>query len=328
MESLGRYICSFSDHLQIEPKSGVGRSALSRVLGTQQMGVSVVMLPPGTRSCLPHAESGEEEFAYVLSGQPSIWINGETYQLRAGHAVGFASGMGVCHTIINDGPEPAYLVNIGERTKTDNLCAFPLNPEQAATSDMAWKNWPAQKFGAHPGTPGSGIAPRDPEGVPEILFAPSLEGRGTFSYRGDTETFAAGVRLNKKLNLKMIGIHHEIMSPGKRSSWPHAESLEEEFCFVLRGNPTIWINGYLFAAKPGDLVFFEPRTNLAHTVLNETSEDVEYLGFGLTAEALPGGKIYYPYHPARNEECRAKGHLWEDRPHPVLGPDEGRPRGR
>lgn len=327
MELLSRYVCRPADHFKVESSTGVAVAPLGKILGTQQIGVSVVMLPPGTRSSLPHAESHEEEFCFVLSGTPSVWINGHTYGLQPGHAVGFAAGTGIAHTIINDGPEPAYILNIGERTKPENLCAFPLNPEQQAASDMAWTDCPPQTFGPHPGTPGSSIAPQLPDGVPQILFAPSLPGRRTFSYRGDTETFAEGVRLNAKLDLKRLGIHHEILPPGKRTSWPHAESQEEEFCFVLKGTPTIWINGYLLPAQAGDLAFFEPQTNLAHTVLNESDEAVEYLCFGVTTEVLPHGQIYYPYHPARNEECREKGHLWEEnRPQPVLGPDDGRPR--
>ncbi|MEI6398182.1 MAG: cupin domain-containing protein, partial [Pseudomonadota bacterium] len=51
--------------------------------------------------------------------------------------------------------------------------------------------------------------------------------------------------------------------PGKRSSWPHAHSLEEEFAFILSGSPDIWMNGYIYLAKPGDGIYFPPGTNIA-----------------------------------------------------------------
>jgi len=328
MESLRRYILNYAGHLKVDPRYGVAVASLGQWLGTKQVGINVVLLPPGTRSSQPHAESLEEEFGYVLYGNPSVWINGETYRLGPGHAVGFPSGTGLCHTILNDGPGPACVLAIGERTKPENQWIAPLNPErrQSAGGTEWWESWPAQKFGPHPGIPGSGLEPMEPEGVPEILFAPGLPGRASFSYSGDTETFTEGVRLNARLKLKAVGINHEILPPGKRTSWPHAESKEEEFCFVLHGHPTIWINGHLLPAKPGDLVFFAPGTNLAHTVLNETSEPVEFLGFGPTSEACPGNRIYYPFHDARNADCRARGDLWEDRPAVTLGPDDGRAR--
>ncbi|MBS1983248.1 MAG: cupin domain-containing protein [Bdellovibrionales bacterium] len=327
MDSLRRYILSYSDVMLVDPKWGVGVAALGKKMGTKQVGVNVISLPPGTRSSMPHAESCEDEFGYVLAGNPSVWINGETYRLSPGHAIGFPSGTGVCHNVINDGPETALLVAIGERTKPENQYISPLNPEQEVEAgDAWWKSWPVQSFGPHPGTPGSRIPPKDPEGVPGIVFAPTLPGRKSFPYyKGSTETFSESVRLNSQVGVRAVGIHYEVLHPGKRSSWPHAESHEDEFCFVLRGCPTIWINGYRFAAKPGDLAFFEAQTNLAHTVINDTDEPIEYLGFGLTAEALPEGQIYYPFHSTRNEECRSKGKLWETRPQVTLGPDRGEP---
>ena len=326
MDSFRRYICSFSENLKVDPNFGVGVAALGRILDTKQIGVSVIQLPSGTRSSIPHAESLEEEFGYVISGQPSLWINGLSYQLHPGHTFGFPAGTGVCHTIINDGDEPACILNIGERTKADNQWISPLSPERSAEAGKAWwTSWPTQKMGQHPGTSGSGIVAQDPNEVPEIFFTPSLTDRNSFSYKGDNETFGKGVRLSTLMQLKMIGIHHEILGTGERSSWPHAESLMEEFCFVLKGHPSIWINGHVLKAKPGDLVFFEPGTNLAHTVMNETSEPIEYLGFGPTSLSCPNNRIYYPLHPARNEECRARGDLWEERPETRLGPHNGRP---
>jgi uncharacterized cupin superfamily protein len=168
---------------------------------------------------------------------------------------------------------------------------------------------------------------RESSAPTRVVDARSLK-RGSFSYPGDTETFGDGARLTKALELKALGINFEILSPGQRSSWPHAESLKEEFCFVLRGHPTIWINGYTHVAKPGDLVFFEPGSNLAHTVMNDSSDTVEYLGFGPTSEACAGNRIYYPFHAARNEQCRARGDLWEDRPSIQMGPHPGIPAAR
>ncbi len=68
-----------------------------------------------------------------------------------------------------------------------------------------------------------------------------------------------GLRLNR------LGIHHERLPPGRRTSYPHAESDEEEFIYVLDGYPEVWINGYLWKLEPGDSVGFPAGTGVCHT---------------------------------------------------------------
>jgi len=52
--------------------------------------------------------------------------------------------------------------------------------------------------------------------------------------------------------LKALGIHHERLPPGRRTSYPHAESAEEEFVYVIEGTPDVWLDGTLHRLKPGD----------------------------------------------------------------------------
>lgn len=112
-----RFIKNYSENTRIDPAFGVGVASLGKLLGTKRIGVNVVILPPGTRSSDPHAESLEEEFGYVVSGSPTLWIDGETVQLQPGHGFGFPSGTGICHSVINESLEPAVILAIGERTK-------------------------------------------------------------------------------------------------------------------------------------------------------------------------------------------------------------------
>jgi uncharacterized cupin superfamily protein len=62
--------------------------------------------------------------------------------------------------------------------------------------------------------------------------------------------------------------------PGERTSWPHAESIEEEFAYVLEGYPDAWINGFLHPLVAGDFVAFPSGTRIAHTFLNNTDKNV------------------------------------------------------
>ena len=73
-----------------------------------------------------------------------------------------------------------------------------------------------------------------------------VEGADDATYPDSNERFSVGAPLARRLGLGRIGIHHERLPPGRRTSYPHAESDEEEFVYVLEGYPEAWINGYLW----------------------------------------------------------------------------------
>jgi|GEM_PF-140260 len=141
------------------------------------------------------------------------------------------------------------------------------------------------------------------------------------TYPGSDELLSIGSPVGKKLGLEKIGIHIEIIPPGRRTSWPHAEKEEEEFAYVIEGTPEVWIDGHLHALHPGDFVAFPSGTGIAHTFLNNSSSSVLLLVGGERSKAE--NKIYYPLHPKRNEEMQAKNALWENYPQRDLGPHNG-----
>src|SRR6266446_3557858 len=69
----------------------------SKHFGFKKLGIHHVNLPPNSRTSLPHAESLEEEFVFVISGHPHVWIDGHVYELRPNCAVGFPAGTGIAH---------------------------------------------------------------------------------------------------------------------------------------------------------------------------------------------------------------------------------------
>ena len=81
-----------------------------------------------------------------------------------------------------------------------------------------------------------------------------LEDAEPHQYRGDDELMGFDAPLGEKLGLTRIGIHHVRVPPGRRVSYPHAESAEEEFVFVIEGRPDAWIDGHLHPLAPGDAV--------------------------------------------------------------------------
>src|SRR4051812_23821454 len=117
-------------------------------------------------------------------------------------------------------------------------------------------------------------------------------------YKGSEELLSIGAPVGRKLGLTKIGIHIETLLPGRRTSWPHAESEEEEFAYVIEGQPHVWVDGEIHQLKPGDFVAFPAGTGIAHTFMNNTETTCVLLVGGEANK--PTNKCYYPLHPARN----------------------------
>ena len=146
-----------------------------------------------------------------------------------------------------------------------------------------------------------------------------LEGADDSHYPGDDELMSIGAPLGRLLGLTRIGIHHERLPPGRRTSYPHAESAEEEFIFVLEGHPDAWIDGELHPLKPGDAVGFPAGTGVCHTFLNNTAQDVRLLVVG--EKSKPENRIRYPLNEVYEQTREDR---WADAPERPLGPHDGR----
>jgi len=146
-----------------------------------------------------------------------------------------------------------------------------------------------------------------------------LEGPDDGAYPGDTELMSIGAPLGRLLGLTRLGIHHERLPPGRRTSYPHAESSEDEFVFVLEGTPDVWIDGTLYRLTPGDGVAFPFGTGICHTFLNNTDEEVRLMVIG--EKRKPENRTRYPLHPALERSIPT---AWADAPARPLGPHDGR----
>jgi len=310
----------------VDRGEGVFENRIGDHWETQNIAVNVVRLTAGARSSIPHCESLEEEFVYVLRGTPLVWLDGHLYRLSAGYAVGFPAGTGLCHTFLNDSQDDALLLVLGERSKKDNQWIYPLNPElKAEQAHSWWDSWPSRELGPHPGKFDPSYGDIQKKLHPAIVYAPDLEPRKSFSYTGDTETFSLGFRLSDTLKMKALGVWHERLISGKRTSWPHAQSKEEEFALILKGHPRVWLNGWVKTLSPGDVVYFKPGAGVAHCLLGG-DEESEFLVWGQPDEACPNDKIYYPFHERRNNECRETNCFWDDfKMMEPVGSHDGRP---
>lgn len=132
-----------------DPKDAVyveGRS-FSRALETQRIALHHDTLKPHSRLGIPHAEECEEEFLYILSGSADLWVDGETYPVQPGDAIAFLAGTGIAHTLINNSDLDCEVLVIGERTKTENRCFFPLDEKFNKSCGIYWEGHPENEMG-------------------------------------------------------------------------------------------------------------------------------------------------------------------------------------
>ncbi len=125
-------------------------AALGQALGLQRLGANVETLPPGGCSALPHAHSRDEEFVFVVEGEPDLWLDGDLHRLRPGDAAAFPAGTGIAHCLINNTGEPVRFLVVGEQDPDDRV-AYPVNPE--VRHPRPWRDAPRRALGPHDGKP-------------------------------------------------------------------------------------------------------------------------------------------------------------------------------
>jgi uncharacterized cupin superfamily protein len=147
-----------------------------------------------------------------------------------------------------------------------------------------------------------------------------IEGADDNRYRGDDELRYIRAPFARHFGLERLGIHHQRLLPGRRTSFPHAESAEEEFVYVIEGTPDVWLDGTLHRLRPGDGVGSPAGTGMAHSFLNNTESGVRLLIVG--ERHKPENRIVYP----RNLERKALlQDWWDDVPHRAMGDHDGMP---
>lgn len=153
-----------------------------------------------------------------------------------------------------------------------------------------------------------------------VVHWSEIEQPDSSHYDDDDELMSIGAPFGRFFGLAKLGIHHERLPPGRRTSFPHAESAEEEFVYVIEGAPDVWLDGYLYRLKPGEAVGFPAGTGIAHSFLNNTQAEVHLLVVGERHKAE--NRIFYPLHPHRRPLL---DDWWDDHPTHALGPHDGMP---
>jgi uncharacterized cupin superfamily protein len=126
----------------------VGREKrpLGDVFRLSNFGVNLTRLAPGAVSALRHAHSKQDEFVYILAGQPLLVTDqGETL-LVPGMCAGFKAGSGNGHQLINRTNDDVLYLEVGDRTSGDSV-TYP-DDDIAAVLDKDGRWQFAHKDGA------------------------------------------------------------------------------------------------------------------------------------------------------------------------------------
>lgn len=244
--------------------------------GFERLQIELHSLPTGTQvSVYAPANPHDEVFAFVIQGTPGLSLGKETRDLKVDDSVSFQYGCDPTWSFVNLKTETAQILTLRLRGSS--------------------------QFDGEP---------RPPPTV-EVIAAASLAPAQAFHYAGNSETFGQGVRLSTRLHLRHVGVWLEVLAPGKRSSFPHAHTHEEECALILKGQGELWLHGERKNLQPRDLAGFPPGTGLAHCLINSGSENLIYVMIGEAQERVDE-KIIYPLNELRNFECELRGHLWHE----------------
>ena len=93
---------------------------LGDLFGLTNFGVNLTRLAPGAASSLRHAHSRQDEFVYVLEGEPTLVTDEGETALRPGMCAGFKAGTGNGHHLVNRTARDVAYLEVGDRTAGDS----------------------------------------------------------------------------------------------------------------------------------------------------------------------------------------------------------------
>jgi len=109
-----RYPAHFAEACRARVVRSLGDAA-----GLTQLGVNLVELPPGTWSSQRHWHTHEDEFVYVLAGNPVLVTDAGEEELHPGDGAGFRAADGNGHHLQNRSAQVVRLLVVGTRNDAD-----------------------------------------------------------------------------------------------------------------------------------------------------------------------------------------------------------------
>jgi uncharacterized cupin superfamily protein len=96
------------------------KRVLGDYFGLEDFGVNLVTLPPGAWSSQRHWHTHEDEFVYILSGEPTLITDEGETRLGPGMCAGFPANQPNGHALANKSDEQVVYLEIGSRKPEDD----------------------------------------------------------------------------------------------------------------------------------------------------------------------------------------------------------------
>ena len=98
--------------------AGREKRPLGDIFGLKNFGVNLTRLLPGGESALLHRHSKQDEFVYILEGEPTLVTDAGEAVLRPGMCAGFPAA-GTAHQLVNHTSRDVVYLEIGDRSAGD-----------------------------------------------------------------------------------------------------------------------------------------------------------------------------------------------------------------
>jgi uncharacterized cupin superfamily protein len=118
--------------------AGREKRALGDHFGLKAFGVNLTRLAPGAQSALRHRHTRQDEFLFVVEGNPTLVTDAGEMPLRPGMCAGFVSG-GTAHQIVNRTERDAVYLEVGNRVQGDEVIYPDDDLHAAMTPDGTWR---------------------------------------------------------------------------------------------------------------------------------------------------------------------------------------------
>jgi len=118
--------------------TGRQKQPLGDLFGLANFGVNLTRLAPNAVSALRHAHSKQDEFIYILQGNPTLHTDDGQTRLSPGMCAGFKAATGNGHQLINQTSEDVVYLEVGDRTPGDEG-TYPDDDLAAVAVDGKWR---------------------------------------------------------------------------------------------------------------------------------------------------------------------------------------------
>lgn len=125
-----------------EPFAAMMKGRFKRKLGDyfgiQNFGINLTELAPQSISALKHYHLKQDEFIYIVAGNPTLIFGDKKFTMTPGDCFGFKAGEKIGSQLQNNTDEIVIYLEVGDRTSGD-LVEYPDDDLIAEDTESGWK---------------------------------------------------------------------------------------------------------------------------------------------------------------------------------------------